>query len=325
MIPGPGRSPAGGNGDPLQYSCLENPRDRGDEPGGLRSTGSQRFGQDWATNTFTFTLEGGVLGRRGQWASGLSQWPSAVLPNEETSHSECRSHPLGETLLWPGLLVLLDADAMRGQDWGEVARKKRRFCRWSGTPLRSGTATCPVICYRSRQGSSAGAPPADLEEEVQLDPGPRTVPPPSAAATSLGGRLKSHKEEIEVMVYNEIGFITGNQGSECRGSKWNLVKTTMDTTSTVLACYVLSRVSRVWLFATPWTIAHQAPLSTGFSRQEYWNELPFPLPGDLPDPGIEPGSVTSSALALSGRFSTTSTILEWLLKENKNKQKKSRK
>ena len=80
---------------------------------------------------------------------------------------------------------------------------------------------------------------------MQLDPGPRTVPPPSAAATSLGGRLKSHKEEIEVMVYNEIGFITGNQGSECRGSKWNLVKTTMDTTSTVLACYVLSRVSRV--------------------------------------------------------------------------------
>ena len=42
--------------------------------------------------------------------------------------------------------------------------------------------------------------------------------------------------------------------------------------------------------ATPWTVAHQAPLSMGFSRQEYWNGLPFPSPGDLPDPGIEPGS-----------------------------------
>ena len=47
-------------------------------------------------------------------------------------------------------------------------------------------------------------------------------------------------------------------------------------------------LSRVWLFATPWTIAHQAPLSMGFSRQEYWSGLPFPSPGDLPDPGIEP-------------------------------------
>ena len=41
---------------------------------------------------------------------------------------------------------------------------------------------------------------------------------------------------------------------------------------------------------TAWTIACQAPLSTGFSRQEYWSGLPFPLPGDLPDPGIKPGS-----------------------------------
>ena len=51
-------------------------------------------------------------------------------------------------------------------------------------------------------------------------------------------------------------------------------------------------LSRVQLFATPWTVAYQAPLSMGFSRQEYWNGLPFPSPGDLPDPGIEPGSPT---------------------------------
>ena len=51
-------------------------------------------------------------------------------------------------------------------------------------------------------------------------------------------------------------------------------------------------LSRVRLFATPWTVAHQVPPSMGFSRQEYWNELPFPSPGDLPDPGIEPRSPT---------------------------------
>ena len=49
-------------------------------------------------------------------------------------------------------------------------------------------------------------------------------------------------------------------------------------------------LSRVQLFATPWTVAYQAPLSMGFSRQEYWSGLPFPSPGDLPDPGIKPGS-----------------------------------
>ena len=52
-------------------------------------------------------------------------------------------------------------------------------------------------------------------------------------------------------------------------------------------------LSRVRLFATPWTVAYQAPPSMGFSRQEYWSGLPFPSPGDLPDPGIEP---VSSAL-----------------------------
>ena len=45
-----------------------------------------------------------------------------------------------------------------------------------------------------------------------------------------------------------------------------------------------------WLFATPWTVAYQAPPSIGFSRQEYWSGLPFPSPGDLPNPGIKPGS-----------------------------------
>ena len=49
-------------------------------------------------------------------------------------------------------------------------------------------------------------------------------------------------------------------------------------------------LSRIQLFATPWTVAYQAPLSMGFSRQEYWSGLPLPSPGGLPDPGIETGS-----------------------------------
>ena len=62
-------------------------------------------------------------------------------------------------------------------------------------------------------------------------------------------------------------------------------------------------VCSVQLFATPWTVARQVPLSMEFSRQEYWSGLPFPSPGNLPDPGIEPRSLASPALA--GGFFTT--------------------
>ena len=58
---------------------------------------------------------------------------------------------------------------------------------------------------------------------------------------------------------------------------------------------VLSLVSHVRLFATPWTVACQAPLSMRFSRQEYWSGLSFPPPGDLPNPGIEPASLMAPA------------------------------
>ena len=68
------------------------------------------------------------------------------------------------------------------------------------------------------------------------------------------------------------------------------------------AC-VLKHFSCVQLFATPWTAAHQAPLSMGFSRQEYWSGLPGPPPGDRPNSGIKPASLKSPALA--GRFFTT--------------------
>ena len=63
----------------------------------------------------------------------------------------------------------------------------------------------------------------------------------------------------------------------------------------LLVCWLLSRVQ---LFATPWTVARQPPLSMEFSRQEYWSGLPFPSPADLPDPGIEPRSPALQADSL---------------------------
>ena len=71
-----------------------------------------------------------------------------------------------------------------------------------------------------------------------------------------------------------------------------------------LTVIVLSHFSHVRLFATLWNVTCQAPLSMGFSRQEYWRGLPCPPPGDLPDTGIKPVSFMSPTLA--GRFFTTS-------------------
>ena len=86
--------------------------------------------------------------------------------------------------------------------------------------------------------------------------------------------------------------------------------------STMIMCFnisyacVLRHFSRVWLFATPWTVALQAPLSMGFSRQEYWSGLPCPLPGDLPNPGIEPRfpALQSDSLHHQG----SPRIVEWI-------------
>ena len=62
---------------------------------------------------------------------------------------------------------------------------------------------------------------------------------------------------------------------------------------------VVKSLSRVRLFVTPWTVAYQAPPAVGFSRQEYWSGLPFPSPGDLPNPGIESRSPALEADALT--------------------------
>ena len=82
----------------------------------------------------------------------------------------------------------------------------------------------------------------------------------------------------------------------------------LDNEESVHACMHTNCFKPVPLFATLWTIAGQASLSMGFFWQEYWSGLRCPPPGDLPNPGVKPTSLTSPALA--GGFSTTSTICE---------------
>ena len=71
-----------------------------------------------------------------------------------------------------------------------------------------------------------------------------------------------------------------------------------------MCLHVLSHFRHVGLFVTPWTVACQTPLSMGFSRQEYWNGLSFPSPGDLPNPGIEPASPVAHALQKDSLLTT---------------------
>ena len=78
---------------------------------------------------------------------------------------------------------------------------------------------------------------------------------------------------------------------------------------------LVKSLSHVRLFATPWTIAYQAPLSMGFSRQEYWSGFPFPSPGDLPNPGIERRSPALQADTLIPEQIVLFSLIvkEWLL------------
>ena len=68
---------------------------------------------------------------------------------------------------------------------------------------------------------------------------------------------------------------------------------------------IMCSISCTWLFVTPWSVAHLDPLSIGFYRQEYWSGLPFPPPGDLPNPGTKLESLASPALA--DKFTTWAT------------------
>ena len=99
--------------------------------------------------------------------------------------------------------------------------------------------------------------------------------------------------------------ITTNPSSHCQLSTFLL------SNSDICDVGMLSHFSCVQLLVTLWIVAHQTPLSMGFSRQEYWSGLPCPSLGDLPHPGIKPRSLMSPALA--GGFFITSTTTLFLL------------
>jgi len=98
--------------------------------------------------------------------------------------------------------------------------------------------------------------------------------------------------------------VARQQLEELAEGLYSLFMVSPDRQCTSRICGVPAKsLSRVLLFTTPWTVAHQAPLSMGFSRQESCSGLPSSPPGDLPDPGIKLVSLASPALA--GRFFTT--------------------
>ena len=98
----------------------------------------------------------------------------------------------------------------------------------------------------------------------------------------------------EVTLLSQIVWITKSEAT---------VKFSLTQDGQVWGCMHAQSLSGVWLSATRWTVACQAPLSMGFPRQEYWDGLPFASPGNLPNPGIKPTSLVSPALA-GGFFAT---------------------
>ena len=94
------------------------------------------------------------------------------------------------------------------------------------------------------------------------------------------------------------GLMPG-QGTKIPPAEWCGQKKKKKLVNTDVEHICVCMLSCIQLLVTPWTVAHQTPLSVGFSRQEYWSGLPFPPPGDLPNPGITPKSP-----ALAGRFFT---------------------
>ena len=102
----------------------------------------------------------------------------------------------------------------------------------------------------------------------------------SVESLSLGIRLRLKRSSFMSLVVQLLCVLLSTY-------KWTAPSASLDV------CAGLSCFHHVWLFSTPCTLAHQAPLSMGFSRQEYWSELPCPPIGDLPNAGTEPVSLAS--------------------------------
>ena len=144
--------------------------------------------------------------------------------------------------------------------------------------------------FTLQEGTTHTLPGKDDKVFTRLSP-PNTVGPLEPQVPHCGinqSRIKSIQKKEKKFYKSSI--------------KWDIAFTcTYNYLPSIVV--VVELPSLVQQFVTPWTIDHQAPLSMGFPRQEYWSGLPFPVPGDLPDPGIEPMPLVSPALA--DRFFTT--------------------
>ena len=144
--------------------------------------------------------------------------------------------------------------------------------KWDGTHhvLRSVARSCPTLCHPMDSGPSGSSVHGDSPQARILEW--------DAMPSSRGS---SQPRDWAQVSHTAGGF------------------STIWATRGTLHIMKVKSLSRVRLFETPWTVAHRAPPSMGFSRQEYWKGLPFPSPGDLPNPGIEPRSPSLQADALT--------------------------
>ena len=104
------------------------------------------------------------------------------------------------------------------------------------------------------------------------------------------GKEKGRREWASLTSYSEGGTLPILENKVIKLYYWGMFHVLKKITMSVLR-----RFSCIWLFVTLWKVAHQAPLSMEFSRQEHWSGLPCPPPGDLPNPGIKPRSPTLQA------------------------------
>ena len=131
-----------------------------------------------------------------------------------------------------------------------------------------------------------------MKEDTQFNQVP-AIPPPHSRPESRcrASAVTKRQDPCPQGMFIPVGILKTWRGRRSIRAKYR--------------CYSLSRV---WLFATLWTVAHQAPLSMELSRKEYWSVLPFPIPGDLPYPGMEPASLMFPALV--GQLFTSSPTWE---------------
>ena len=128
--------------------------------------------------------------------------------------------------------------------------------------------------------------------ENTVSPSTSQTPPPPTTHTHP--HTHTHSYYAHTSQETETCFYLGFQNTALRLKSGNmlllLIFSTIGNKCKYTPVAVVQPLSHVWLFVTPWTVAHQAPLSMGFPRQEYWSRLPFLSPADLPHPGIEPAS-----------------------------------